>query len=121
MGSRLNILSRHTCRPARFPTPDLNPRTVSATATGLASDEQLKAWSQGLELASEQIDKAKREGTFVNMDTQVAAMLMAATYRVYLQAWLELDGAQPIDDLVESLIAQLKRSFFRARRAAPKA
>jgi AcrR family transcriptional regulator len=89
-----------------------------ATATGLASEEQLEAWSRGLELARQQIDRAKREGTFVDMDTQVAAMMMAATYRVYLQAWLEQDGAQSIDTLVESLGAQLRRSFFRSRRAS---
>lgn len=92
-----------------------------ATATGLASEEQLQAWSVGLEMARQQIDQAKREGTFVDMDTKVAAMLLAATYRVHLQAWLELDGAQSIDELLEALRSQLKRSFFRATRTAAEA
>lgn len=89
-----------------------------ATATGLASEEQLEAWSLGLEMARQQIDQAKLEGSFVDMDTKVAAMLIAATYRVYLQAWLELDGAQSVDELLGTLRAQLKRSFFRPRRSA---
>ena len=91
-----------------------------STASGLASEEQLEAWSRGLELARQQIDQAKREGTFVDMDTQVAAMMMAATYRVYLQAWLEQRGAQSIETLLENLSAQLRRSFFRSRRASAK-
>lgn len=89
-----------------------------ATATGLASEEQLEAWSVGLEMARQQIDQAKLEGTFVDMDTKVAAMLIAATYRVYLQAWLELGGAQSVDELLGTLRAHLKRSFFRPRRTA---
>ena len=91
-----------------------------ATATGLASEEQLRAWSLGLEMARQQIDQAKREGTFVDMNTKVAAMLMAATYRVFLQAWLEQGGAQSVDALVERLVVQLRRSFFRSRRASAK-
>lgn len=91
-----------------------------STATGLASEEQLEAWSRGLELARRQIDQAKREGTFVDMDTNVAAMLMAATYRVYLVAWLEQDGEQSIDTLLENLRAQLVRSLFRTRRSSPR-
>jgi len=91
-----------------------------ATATGLASEEQLEAWSRGLALARAQIETAKREGTFVDMDASVAAMMMAVTYRVYLQTWLEQDGAQSIDTLIESLRGQLQRSFFRSRRASPK-
>ena len=91
-----------------------------ATATGLASEEQLRAWSRGLEMARQQIERAKLEGTFVDMDTKVAAMLLAATYRVYLQAWLELDGAQSVGELLEALRAQLTRSFFCPTRTAVK-
>jgi hypothetical protein len=54
------------------------------------------------------------------MDASVAAMMMAVTYRVYLQTWLEQDGAQSIDALVGSLRGQLQRSFFRSRQASPK-
>lgn len=79
-----------------------------------ASEGQVNAWRQGIQLIASVVGHAMREGDAHDGDPVLAARLMVAMQEVFMSAWVESGMNENADALTARIEEQLKRSLMRS-------